>query len=1210
MNKNRFYTVSILFLLLVAFVSCTSTKNTAVTRWYHAFNTRYNIYFNGDEAYNAALKTQQDGYQENYSDFILMYPVSSLPKDKQTEGGSFDRSIEKAAKAIKTHSIKTKPKKKPNKRNNPKYQEFMAREEYNPFLHNAWFLMGRSQFQNGDFLVAASTFSYIARHYSTQPEIATEARIRQARCYSEMGWFFDAGNILFQLNNKNLPKSQNNLFSSVYADFLIKQKQYNDAIPYLKVAIKAEKNRTQRQRMTYLLGQIYAYLGQKGPAYETFGKVAGSTAPYRLQFASRIRQTEVLQGGDIKKVTNMLRSMSRSNKNKDYLDQVYFAWGNVYMSIPDTVNAIKQYKLGVEKSTQNGFDKALNQIRLGDIYFQQRKFVDAQPCYSEALGLINKDFKDYPRVSKRSEVLDELVVHVEAAQLQDSLQTLARMPEAERLAVIDKIIKELIQKEEKEKKEAEKEAYLAQQQSNREAMQGGLNVGRQTPKMPTPGMLPQAGGDPFYFYNPQMVAQGKAEFQRKWGKRKLEDNWRLRNKTTQFDSELADNPDNQQQTGNQIEMPQDTSSLVAKTPEELEAANDPKKREYYIQQIPLTDEDIAASNDIWMNALFNMGIIYKDKLEDYPLAIETFNDLNTRFPDNEFKLDSYFQMYLMYLKMGNREMADLYMTKIRSEFPDGKLAIAMADPNYEYNMLMANAIQDSTYRQTYEYYTAGNPYGVRQGFETISRTYPQTKLMPQFMFLNALSYAQTNDAVKFKEKLKELLDLYPDAGVSVLAGDMMKGLLKGQTLMGDGNLVRGGIFKLHFGGKEGENGGLSDSTIVFSPEKNTPHLLLMIYPVNKVNGNVILYTVAGYNFSNFMVNVFDLQTTTFGETGMFQVRGFNNYNEVMQYYEMINRPEGYMHSLDRAVIVVPMSVNNYDILLKGKSLDEYIKFFEKNFGAENPQLIRKWKAIQEEEPDTVSENTNVPENPAVAGKKEEKEPVKEENILPKSDSTKIILPATVISIPQDSVIHQDTIPEIKGAISEDKVIEKASEIADKASETFNTINQTIDEIANDPIRGIKNLFSKRKSGNAIDEYVKQQEKEEKEKQKQLNEEQKAKEKAQQELLKQQEKEKKELLKKQQEEDKAALKAKQEQEKANLEAKKQEQKAKEDARKQQIKDREAALKQKQADAKAREKQREEERKAKEKERKEAQKLKDKQREAERKQKEAERKTKGK
>ena len=1179
-------------MLLVAFVSCTSTKNTAATRRYHSFNTRYNVFFHGNEAFNTALKAQQEGHQESYSDFIMMYPVSSLPKDKQTEGGSFDRSVEKAAKAIKTHSIKVKPEKKSGKRNDPVYQEFMSREEYNPFLHNAWFLMGKSQFHNGDFLVAASTFSYIARHYSSQPEIVTEARIWQARCYAEMGWHYEAENLLTQLNNEKLSKKESNWFSSVYADYLIKQKQYEDAIPYLKTAIKAEKNKDQRLRMTYLLGQIYAELGRKDLAYKAFGEVANSTAPYALQFSAKIRQTEVFAGGDTKKVTDMLKKMAKSSKNKEYLDQVYYAWGNVYMTVPDTAKAIERYKLGVEKSARNGFDKALPLIALGDIYFQQRKYVEAQPNYSEALGLIKKEYKDYPRVSKRSEVLDELVVFVENVHLQDSLQALARMPETERLAIIDKMIAEYIKKEEAAKKEAAKEEYLAQQESNRGNL-SDFNVGRKTQQMTNPGLTQQPGGDPFYFYNPQMVAQGKTEFQRKWGKRKLEDSWRLRNKITQFDDELADNTnDYQQQDGASVQ----DSAAVSKSPEELEAANDPKNREYYLQNIPLTEEDIKASNEIWMDGLFNMGVIYKDKLEDLALAIETFNDLNNRFPDNEFKLDSYHQMYLIYLKKLDTEMAEFYKSKIRAEFPESDLAIAMADPNYEYNIRMLNVIQESTYQQTYEYYTSGNPRGIRQNFELVSQKYPQSTLMPKFMFLNALSYAQTGDTDTFKEKLKELLDKYPDADVSVLAGDMMKGLLRGQVLMGDGDLARGGLFNLRFGGQTGDNGELLDSTIVFSPEKNTPHLLLMVYPANKVNSNVILYTVAEFNFSNFMVNDFDLQTEVIGETGMFRIKGFNNFDEVMQYYEMINRPGGYMQSLDRAVVVVPISAENYDILLKGKSLKEYIAFFEENFGAGNRQLIDKWNSIQEEK--IEEEITKELENERI--KEVEELDDAEISIEEKINSAEMIFPDTIISI------SQDTIPEIKGAISEDEVMEKVNEMTGKATETFNAINQTIDEIANDPIRGLINAFSKKKSSNAIDEYVKQQEKEEKERQKQLNEERKAKEKDQKELEKQQEKERKELLKKQQEEEKVLLKAKQEQEKANLEEKKREQKAKEDARKQQIKDREDARKQKETEAKAREKQKAEERKLKEKERKEALKLKEKQREEERKRKEAERK----
>ena len=102
---------------------CSTKKNTAASRFYHALTSRYNIYYNGKVSFDEALKAQQTGYQENYTEMILMYPVSSLPKDKAEPGGPFDRAIEKSNKAIKLHSIKTKPKKKPGWRNDPKQRK-------------------------------------------------------------------------------------------------------------------------------------------------------------------------------------------------------------------------------------------------------------------------------------------------------------------------------------------------------------------------------------------------------------------------------------------------------------------------------------------------------------------------------------------------------------------------------------------------------------------------------------------------------------------------------------------------------------------------------------------------------------------------------------------------------------------------------------------------------------------------------------------------------------------------------------------------------------------------------------------------------------------------------------------------------------------------------------------------------------------------------
>ena len=1186
-------------LFLVLSFSCTSTKNTGGTRWYHSFNTRYNVYFNGSEAYKSSLKTLNDDYTETYSEMILMYPVSSLPKDKQAPGGSFDKAIEKSVKAIKRHSIQTKPEKKAGKSRDLKYQEFMSRKEYNPFLHNAWMLMAKSQFYNGDFLQAASSFSYISRLYETQPEIALDAKLWQARCYSELEWFYEAENILTKLNNDNLPKKLTDWYSSVYADFLIKQKQYRESIPYLKVSIDSEKNKRQRARQRYLLGQIYSHLGDKELAYETFGKVSRSNAPYLLEFSAKIRQTEVYSEGNISTVLKKLEKMAKSSKNKDYLDQVYYAMGNLYLSVPDTVKALESYEKGVEESTLNGMDKVLNQIRLGDIYFQLRDYTRAQPNYSEALAQLKKEHEAYPRVSKRSEVLDELVIHHEVVILQDSLQRLSRMTDEERLVVVNKIIEDLIREEKEEAEKAAREEYLAQQEDLRNEIRPGRSP------MPTPnpavGAMPSQSQESFYFYSTQTVALGKTAFQQKWGLRKLEDNWRRKNKSTSL---FDDSPD---PTGEEEVSDADMPSSESENAESasVDLSSDPKDPQFYLQQIPVTEEDLFASDLLIIDGLFNMGMIYKDKLEDYDLAIETFTTLNSRFPANENKLMAYYHTYLIYWKLEDMQMANLYKSKIRSEFPESDFAIAMADPDYEYNLKMIQVVQDSLYKKTYDAYLAGNIQEIRANYEIVNKKYNQSDLMPKFMFLNALTYVQNADSEMFQARLKELIEKYPEADVSILATEMMKGFQRGLLLSASGEnmLARGGLFNIRFG--LASDSMAVDSTLVFLPEIKTPHELLLIYPLSEVNENLLKFTVANFNFGNFMVNDFGLEPANMDEVGVLRITGFNNQEEALQYLSMINQPDAYGYKMGETLITVPISEDNYNILMKGKSLDEYMAFFEEHFDEGNENLIANWYLKQEKEFEILTKELE----------KEEVEAVETE-ILPEieedleSDSLPVepvehtelspIEPDSIlIDEPFEMVVPEQTEIQTADSIVPDQNVELdfAIETVSDGLDKLNNVNEQINEIMTDPVRGIQNLF-KRREPNAIDEYVKQQEKEEKERQKLLKEEQKQKAKEDAKLAQQQEKERKEILKKQQEEEKIILKAKEAQEKALAKQKEDEKKQAEADKKRVAKEREDARKQQQKEKedarKEKDKQREIERKQKDQERKEAQKLKDEQR----------------
>ncbi|MDR1781028.1 MAG: tetratricopeptide repeat protein [Tannerella sp.] len=1016
MKKTLCLTLALAALMALP-VACSLKKNTAVSRRYHAINARYNTYFNGKTSFDESLEAMNKGYKENYTERILMYPVSAQPKDKKDTGGQFDRAIEKGNKAIKRHSIQQKPARKANWKSDPKQLALQSIEEYNPFLKHCWMLVAQAQFYNADFLQASATFSYITRHYSTDPEMVAEARIWQARCYAEMDWLFEAGSIFDNLAENGFPESGQKDYDRYYADLLIKSDSLQAAIPYLLKAIKTEKNKRQKSRMRYLLGQIYAETGDRAAAYAIFRKVAASNPPYELEFAARIRQTEVFPGNDSQKILKMLKRMAKSDKNKDYLDQVYYAIGNIYMNRQDTANAITNYALGVEKSTQNGLDKAICNIRLGDIYYTQRDYVNAQPCFSDALSGLKKENADYERVYRLSAVLDELVVYVEAVHLQDSLQVIAKMPEAERLALIDKIIEDYIEEEKRMKEEAEKENYLAQQQGmgnmmNRPGMQqGGIGMS------PVPGV--GSGESSFYFYNPQTVAQGKVQFQSKWGKRANEDNWRRRNKTMvmsvmddgegategvqmQFDAE-----------GNPIE----TTDSLALLMDSL--SSDPKSREYYLQQIPLTEDDVEASNVIIADGLFNMGMIYKDKLENKELSVETFEELERRFPENKYRMDYYYHCYLMALRYKDDPLGEKYKAKLIEAFPESDYAIAISDPNYEYNIRMMDSVQDSIYATTYSAYLEGDTVTVRSNFKSFSETYPLSKLNPKFMFLYALTYVQAGDAEGFKAALQALVDKFPTADVSELANDMLKGVNQGRMLM-QGNFS-GMVWDMRFGLSESGMLSADDSARQFVDSLTLPHRIILVYEKGSVDRNQLLYTVAAFNFARFTVNQFDISIEDYRTISILTIGGFNHLDETIEYLKMAYAPDGYAESLGSVVAFFPISNDNFDVLMHGKTLEEYMAFFAEHYAAKAPELIARWRIrVGEDEAAALAEDESVERAAGLYDDEEE-----EEEAVPTiaTADTAVIEQVELDSVVVNQAVEPDEIlPEIADEIVSDSLI--------------------------------------------------------------------------------------------------------------------------------------------------------------------------------------------
>lgn len=700
------------------------------------------------------------------------------------------------------------------------------------------------------------------------------------------------------------------------------------------------------------MGQIYARQGKNDLAYEAFKSAgSGSSTLYRTKFNARIKQSEVFTGSNIKKEVNSLKTMTRYERNKEFLDQIYYAIGNLYLSRNDSAEAEKNYRLAVEKSTRNGIDKALAQLALGGILFNDGDYVQAQPCYSEAVPLLPENFPDYKMLKRRSDVLDELATYAGNVHLQDSLLTLSKMSPEEQKEACQKIVDELIKKEKEAEEQARREEHLANS-----AAQGS---GIKDKNAPTQYQLNTDKS--WYFYNPTTVAAGKSEFQRRWGARKLEDDWRRRDKNSfSFDDFSQSDEESEGEDSEEGIVKNDSISDADK--EALEKENDPHYVEYYLKQIPKTDEEKKVCDDVIQEGLYNMGVILKDKLEDYPASRAEFNELQSRYPDNIYRLDVYYNLYLMAVRENNNDEAEKYRQLILTEFADSDYGIAMKDPDYFDNLRRMNQTQEILYQQAYDAYLNNENEKVHTITADMEKDYPLSKILPKFVFIDALSYVTEKDLDKFKERLTTLLEKWPDTDMTPMASDILKGLKEGRTLQSGSSNQRGMLWDTRLSSDtiaRNDNGQPAN----FDLDPNKPHMFILAFPLDSVNENHLLYEVARHNFYSFTVKDFDLEQMNFGNVGMIIVKGFANLPEVEEYRTMMEQSDDF--SLPTQVRPIMIAVANFELLLReGRSFEEYFQYREQEKVKQTEEQVVGQDAVIPGGPRDTESTDEMPEQTA------------------------------------------------------------------------------------------------------------------------------------------------------------------------------------------------------------------------------------------------------
>ncbi len=992
----RRYT-SLYLLLAIAVViflttACSTHKNTAGSRWWHSFNARYNTFYNGSQAYIDGSEEKEKGNKDNFTELLPLYPVGN--KNSKTLGsGNFDRAIEKSEKAIKQHSIKARPEWKKSRRKTAKDKEWLGRREYNPFLWKAWLMLGKSQFQKGEFEEAAATFSYMNRLYETQLAINGISRAWLANSYLELDWIYDAEDVIRNTARDSIHYKAQRDWDYTYANYYAKTGDYAQAIPYMKKAIKHEKRKVQKARMWYLTAQMETALGHRQEAYTAYQKVTRQNPPYETEFNARIAQTEVMAKGNTKAMISRLRRMARNDNNKDYLDQVYYAIGNIYLTQPDTLSAIAAYEEGNTKATRSGVEKGVLLLKLGGLYWDRERYNDAQRCYGEAIGLLDKERPDYEELSRRSKVLDELVPHTDAIFLQDSLQALAKMSEEDRNAAIDRVIEALKKKEKEERDKAQEE------EAEKVLQREGAKNTRQQPKTPTAPTATQKNGA-WYFYNPTAINQGKQQFEKQWGKRENTDNWRRANRTVVAAMPNFEDAEKQQAYMDSIAAAQAVADSIAEAEETKmdSAQNDPHKREYYLAQIPFTEEQVAASNDIIKDALLQAGIIFKDKLDNstiedvrqskpMKLSEKHLTRLTGTFPDYEQNDKAWYHLFLLYSRWGDQEKAAECLTHLQNDYPESELTILLSDPNYAENARFGVHLEDSIYAATYDAFRQARYGEVKSNSQLSAERFPLGANRPKFLFLNGLGLLNEGDAKGCLTELQTVIEKYPESEVSEMAGMIIKGVQEGRSLSG-------GSFDLNdiWSRRDITLQDDSTSTDTLTADRLLPFVFLLAYQPDSLQltgerpdghdpdalaeyitnqENQLLFEMARYNFTNFNVRNFDISVDRQPGISRMQISGFLNFDEALQYARKLYADEVMVSKLKGCRSLV-ISEKNLSMIGARYSYKDYDDFYERVFAPiqisneellDQPEIIIQEEESQEGE-STEEEEEETPQQPA------------------------------------------------------------------------------------------------------------------------------------------------------------------------------------------------------------------------------------------------------
>jgi len=854
LNTHHINLVVLLFLLLI-FSSCSTKKKSWVNRQYHNTTAKYNGYFNGKESIKEGVKKLHLGNIDDYTSILSVFPTGDLKKAKKIHS-YMDKAIKKGSIVIQRHSMKIKGK------------------EYCKWIDENYMLVGKAYFYKGDFDESIKTFNFIKNEYNKN-DVRFEAGLWLVRSHVEKKDFSSAKLELEELlKNKRFPDKLNKDLSIISSDYYVQKEDFQTAIEELNNATKLIKRKRKKVRLNYILAQLHQETNNYYLAQKHYEKVLKSNPKYEMAFNAKMNLARSLENGnsDIKKMKEKLFKMTKDDKNKEYLDQIYFTIAEMEINSRDTASAIENYTLSTVNSIENSSQKSLSFLALGKIDFKRGLYRSAKNYYDSTVFYMDTDFRMYREVNKTHIILSGLVENINVVELQDSLQMLASLPQPEQNIIINKVIQKEI--------EAEKSAAEEERLRNQMMYESGRNRG-------TEGQFGNnTSGGQWYFYNPATLSFGISEFRKKWGKRKLEDDWRRKDKkiSTSFDVDSIN-----------------TDSVAVET----QNTKDPN---YYLNQLPKTDEDFESSDSKIKEALYQLGVIYKESLKELDKSNASFLSLYSRFPEDlQYASLALYSTYINYSETQSNTKAEKIKKTLLENYSNSIYAKMLIDPNYSSGLLSEKDKNEFDYQQAFSLYSQGKFEEVL--VKTINIL--ENKYQKKYLLLRALSLLKINDrnnAVTILQALSEGDDKISEEAKYVLEA------INDPSKMEKAN-------ELAFTGSP------------YLYRTNNQHMIIIVIPKEGVDITYLKTLISDFQTNSIGNEVFEISALLLGtDQHLLMIKSFENINESMTYYNLFIDEKSIMEILNNSDHkLMSISFENFKEFYKNKDINGYYTFFIKNY---------------------------------------------------------------------------------------------------------------------------------------------------------------------------------------------------------------------------------------------------------------------------------------